>query len=242
MLRAGMQTHARLYANTNRRRRYLLVILLLLGLEGGLGNTVQVTLAGLCDAAATLVLVDLNDADLLERLEDLAVDGAGGVNVVGGAGTAVLGGTAIISMLCRLWWCVLKGMRTRGPCGDGQHRRSCACRRGGRRRQRGRRTSRCPGEAARWSLLRSLAFARVRCRICVQNLRDVLTVSTQPVDKTVSELIVQLSPSDGIQVLSFTRWNSTNLGLSLSAIVASQLPYFRITYMGSFPCLFKKAA
>ena len=109
MLRAGMQTHARLYANTNRRRRYLLVILLLLGLEGGLGNTVQVTLAGLCDAAATLVLVDLNDADLLERLEDLAVDGAGGVNVVGGAGTAVLGGTAIISMLCRLWWCCSRG-------------------------------------------------------------------------------------------------------------------------------------
>lgn len=45
-----------------------------------------------------------------------------------------------------------------------------------------------------------------------QNLRDVLTVSTQPVDKTVSKLIVRLSPSDGIQVLSFTRWNSTNLG------------------------------
>lgn len=38
---------------------------------------------------------------------------------------------------------------------------------------------------------------------CRENLREVLTVSTQPVDKTVSKLIVQLSPSDGIQVLSF---------------------------------------
>jgi hypothetical protein len=71
----------------------LLVILLLLSLEGGLGNTVQITLAGLCDAAATLVLVDLYDADLLEGLEDLAVDGAGGIDVVRGARAAVLGGT-----------------------------------------------------------------------------------------------------------------------------------------------------
>jgi hypothetical protein len=72
----------------------LLVILLLLSLEGGLGNTVQITLAGLCDAAATLVLIDLYDADLLEGLEDLAVDGAGGIDVVRGARAAVLGGTA----------------------------------------------------------------------------------------------------------------------------------------------------
>lgn len=71
----------------------LLILLLLLGLSGGLGNTVQITLAGLGDAAATLVLVMLNDANLLEGLEDLAVDGAGGVNVVGGGVAAVLGGT-----------------------------------------------------------------------------------------------------------------------------------------------------
>ena len=56
-------------------------------------NTVQITLAGLCDAAATLVLVVLNDTNLLERLHDLAVDGAGGVDVVRGAGAAVLGGS-----------------------------------------------------------------------------------------------------------------------------------------------------
>jgi hypothetical protein len=73
--------------------KYLLVILLLLSLECGLRNTVQVTLAGLCDAAATLVLVLLKDTNLLESLHDLAVNGAGGVNVVGGARAAVLGGS-----------------------------------------------------------------------------------------------------------------------------------------------------
>lgn len=56
-----------------------------------------------------------------------------------------------------------------------------------------------------------------------RDLRDVLTVSTQPVDKTVSKLIVQLSPSDGIQVLSFTRWNSTNLGCYSISICASSI-------------------
>lgn len=72
----------------------LLVILLVLlvGLSGGLGNTVQITLAGLGDAAATLLLVVLDDADLLEGLEDLAVNGAGGVDVVRGGVAAVLGG------------------------------------------------------------------------------------------------------------------------------------------------------
>jgi len=67
-----------------------LLVVLLLGLDGGHGDTVQVTLAGLGDAAATLLLVLLEDTDLLERLHDLAVDGAGGVDVVRWAGTAVL--------------------------------------------------------------------------------------------------------------------------------------------------------
>jgi len=70
-----------------------LLFILLLSLEGGLGDTVQITLAGLCDAAATLVLVLLKDTNLLKSLHDLAVDGAGGVNVVGGARAAVLGGS-----------------------------------------------------------------------------------------------------------------------------------------------------
>jgi len=77
------------------RVRLLVILILLVGLERRLGDTVQITLAGLCDAAATLVLVNLNDTDLLEGLEGLAVDGAGGVSVVGGARATVLGGTTL---------------------------------------------------------------------------------------------------------------------------------------------------
>lgn len=73
--------------------RLLVVLVLLLGLDGGLGDTVQVTLAGLGDAAATLVLVVLKDTNLGKRLADLAVNGAGGVDVVGRARATVLGAT-----------------------------------------------------------------------------------------------------------------------------------------------------
>ena len=69
----------------------LLIILLLLLVNGGLGNSVQIPLAALGDPAATLVLVVLKHADLLERLQHLTVDRAGAVNVVGGAVAAVLG-------------------------------------------------------------------------------------------------------------------------------------------------------
>ena len=69
---------------------HLLIVFLLL-VNGGLGNTVQIPLAALGDAAATLVLVVLEDIDLLEGLEDLTVDGARGVDVVGGTVAAVLG-------------------------------------------------------------------------------------------------------------------------------------------------------
>lgn len=61
--------------------------------KAGRTRTVQITLASLGDAAASLLLVDLDNVDLLEGLQDLAVDGAGGVNVLGGAGTTVLGGS-----------------------------------------------------------------------------------------------------------------------------------------------------
>lgn len=74
------------------RASNLLVILLLLSLEGGHGDTVQITLARLGDAAATLLLVELKNTNLLEGLADLAVNGTGGVDVTAGAGTAVLGG------------------------------------------------------------------------------------------------------------------------------------------------------
>jgi hypothetical protein len=70
----------------------LVILILLLGLSGGLGNTVQITLTGLGDAAATLLLVLLEDTDLLKGLHDLAVDGAGGIEVLGGTAAAVLGG------------------------------------------------------------------------------------------------------------------------------------------------------
>ena len=69
----------------------LLVVFLFLGLDGGQGDTVQITLAALGDAAASLLLVLLEHADLLEGLHDLAVDGAAGVDVVRGPRAAVLG-------------------------------------------------------------------------------------------------------------------------------------------------------
>ena len=75
------------------KKNLLVILVLLVGLSGGLGDTVQITLAGLGDAASTLVLILLKDTNLLKGLEDLAVDRARGVNVLGGAGTTVLGGT-----------------------------------------------------------------------------------------------------------------------------------------------------
>ncbi len=81
------------YRKRERDNSLLVILLLLLGLSSGLGNTVQITLASLGDAAAALVLVLLKDTNLLERLHDLAVDGAGGIDVVRRSGAAVLGGT-----------------------------------------------------------------------------------------------------------------------------------------------------
>lgn len=72
----------------------LVILILLLGLSGGLGNSVQITLAGLGDASATLLLVLLENTNLLEGLHDLAVDGAGGVDVLGGA-RATVDGSAV---------------------------------------------------------------------------------------------------------------------------------------------------
>ena len=54
-------------------------------------HTIQIALSGLGDAATALLLVNLNDANLLERLHNLAVDAARGVHVVAGAHAAVLG-------------------------------------------------------------------------------------------------------------------------------------------------------
>jgi hypothetical protein len=67
----------------------LLVILFLV--NGGLGNTVQITLTGLSNATATLVLILLENTNLLKGLEDLALDGTGGIDVVARARATVLG-------------------------------------------------------------------------------------------------------------------------------------------------------
>lgn len=68
-------------------------LLLFLLVDGGLGDTVQIPLSTLGDATAALLLVLLDDTDLLEGLEHLAVDTGGGVNVVRGAGSTVSRGT-----------------------------------------------------------------------------------------------------------------------------------------------------
>lgn len=54
-------------------------------------RTVKITLASLGYPPATLVLIELDDTDLLEGLDDLAVDAAGGVNVLRGPRAPVLG-------------------------------------------------------------------------------------------------------------------------------------------------------
>jgi hypothetical protein len=69
----------------------IIILLLLISLDSRLGNTVQISLPALRNAPATLVLVLLQHANLLKRLHDFAVYGAGGIDVVGRAGSAVLG-------------------------------------------------------------------------------------------------------------------------------------------------------
>jgi hypothetical protein len=69
----------------------LLIIFLLLFVNGGLGNTIQITLAALGDPSATLLLVNLKNTDLLKGLEDPAVNLTGGLDVVGWGRATVLG-------------------------------------------------------------------------------------------------------------------------------------------------------
>ena len=59
----------------------LLLLLVIGGIGHSLRNPVKISLSGLGDATATLLLVLLQDADLLESLDDLAVDAAAGVDV-----------------------------------------------------------------------------------------------------------------------------------------------------------------
>ena len=76
----------------------VVISLLVFLLDGRLRNPIQISHAGLRDppaalaAAPFLVLLDLlHDAEFLQRLQDLAVDGAGRVDVVRGPRAAVLG-------------------------------------------------------------------------------------------------------------------------------------------------------
>lgn len=71
-------------------------LLFFLGFDRGLGNTIQISSAGLTDAPATL-LVLLQNTNLLKRLEDIPVDTSRGIDVVAGTRTPVLGGTVNLS-------------------------------------------------------------------------------------------------------------------------------------------------
>lgn len=71
----------------------LVILVLLISFDGGLGNTVQITLTGLGNPAAALLLILLENPNLLEGLHDLAVNGAGSIDVVRRARTTVLGAT-----------------------------------------------------------------------------------------------------------------------------------------------------
>ena len=104
---AGIPRTASISESKSEETSLLLILLLLLGglllflfflllltllLDNSSGDTVEVTLAVLRDAAAT-VLSLLEHTDLLEALADLALNGAGSVAVVRRAVTAALAAT-----------------------------------------------------------------------------------------------------------------------------------------------------
>ena len=66
-------------------------------LDGGLCDTVQITLSALCDTTASLVLILLQDTNLLKGLHNLTVYASAGIDVVRWAGSTVAGGAANLS-------------------------------------------------------------------------------------------------------------------------------------------------
>jgi len=80
----------------------LFLIFVLVGLGYRLRDPVEIPLSSLSDAPTTLLLVLLQNAYLLEGLDNLAVDTAAGVDMYGGPGTAVLCATCTLSVLCQL--------------------------------------------------------------------------------------------------------------------------------------------
>lgn len=78
-------------ANAAPHAAHPLLVILLLSLQRGHRNTVQIPLSALRDPPATLLLILLQHTDLLEGLANLAVNAAAGIDVVGWAGaTAVV--------------------------------------------------------------------------------------------------------------------------------------------------------
>jgi len=58
------------------------LIVLILCLDRAHGYPVQISLTSLCDSPAALFFVLLQDTDLLERLDDLAIYASGSINMV----------------------------------------------------------------------------------------------------------------------------------------------------------------
>ena len=69
----------------------VIIFVFVLGLHGAQRNTIQISLADLRDASPAFLLVLLEHTDLLQRLHDLAVDRARGIDVVRRPRAAVLG-------------------------------------------------------------------------------------------------------------------------------------------------------
>ena len=78
-------------AYQKKHQNLLVILILLIGLDGGLSDTIQISLSSLCDSTTSLVLILLQDTDLLEGLEDLSVNRSGSIDVVRWAGSTVTG-------------------------------------------------------------------------------------------------------------------------------------------------------
>jgi len=76
---------------------FVIVFVFLVSLNGGLSNTIQISLSTLCDSSASLLLILLQNTNLLECLHDLSVDASTGIDVVRWAGATVAGGAVNFS-------------------------------------------------------------------------------------------------------------------------------------------------
>lgn len=95
-------------------------------LEGGRGKkkrflriklTIQISLSSLRNPSSTLG-ANFNNANLLEGLEDLAVNGAGGVNMVGGTGSTIFLSTVSLAETADADGFAEVDMASDGSCAD----------------------------------------------------------------------------------------------------------------------------